>query len=70
MFKRVEQGGPGSQEAFNWITTNLGGGGTQNFGQLASEYAGKGFGKRYAKRNPFITRNSFIKDERNPFITE
>ena len=51
MFRRVEAGGPESDAAFNWIMENLHQGGDASFTDLASQYGGARFGKRYAKRN-------------------
>jgi hypothetical protein len=68
MFRTVEQGGENSTAALGWIQSNLGGqesGQTSptgeyqnlNFGQLASKYGGTRFGRRYVKRNDWISGN-------------
>lgn len=68
MFRTVEQGGENSTAALGWIQSNLVGqesGQTSptgeyqnlNFGQLASQYGGTRFGRRYSKRNDWIRGN-------------
>lgn len=68
MFRTVEQGGENSNAAMGWIQSNLGGqepsqtsptGEYQSlsFGDLASKYGGRGFGRRYVKRNDWISGN-------------
>jgi hypothetical protein len=54
MFRKVETGDMG---AFNWIHQNLRTPGEDyqslNFGDLASQYGGKRFGRRWSKRNQY-----------------